>query len=164
MSLSSVKRSADLKPPIAAWKKQPAVLSQTERAEQRAVSRDDEPFAAELETDAKIPRSTSPPTRGSEQDTPSVSQQNSKMMLFRFTEQATFENIGPSLLQKALITPDWNSLHFILEQRTLPATRRNLEILIGQLRSNAPARSSVQKSNLHQERFINLFNCVRLLR
>src|ERR1700733_6287267 len=89
MSRSSVNRSAGQEPPSAAWMKRPAVLSQTERAEQRAVSRDDEPFAAELETDAKIPRSTPPPTRGSEQDTPSASQQNSKMMLFRFTEQAT---------------------------------------------------------------------------
>ena len=35
-------------------------------------------------------------------------------------------------------------------------------MIVGQLRGHAAARSAVQKSNLHQEGFVNFFNGVRL--
>src|ERR1035438_676289 len=55
---------------IAAQKLRRAVPLRTEQAQRRPpVARENGPFAAQLETDAKIPRPPRPP-RGSEQDTP----------------------------------------------------------------------------------------------
>src|SRR6266478_5327431 len=62
-----------------------------------------------------------------------------------------------------LHTPPQNFvLELVLEQRTLPSTRRNAKIIVRQLSRDAPAWSTVQKTDLHQERLVNLFDRVRL--
>src|SRR5437879_2314933 len=50
------------------------------------------------------------------------------------------------------------------EQRILPPVRHNLEIFVSQLRSHAPPRSPIKKSNLHQKRLVNLLNRLWLFR
>src|SRR5580692_4895108 len=48
-----------------------------------------------------------------------------------------------------------------LEQGTLPSSRCDLEIVVRQLSGDAASRRPVQKTSLHQEGFVDLFDGVR---
>ena len=50
----------------------------------------------------------------------------------------------------------------ILKEGTLPAIRRDPEVLIRELRCNPSSRSPIQKSDLDEKRFINFLDRVRL--
>lgn len=81
--------------------------------------------------------------QGIEQDTPRAHRPDRKTMFVRFTEQGT-----PWASQEG---HGFRVLHswFQLEQRTLPPARRDLEILVRQLRGDAAAGGAVEEPSLH---------------